>query len=98
MREFVAAARKEFDVVIFDTPPVLVATDAALLATQCDATIVVTKAGETKKPELDQALKSLDHVGATVIGTILNGFDARKAKAGYGYGYGYRYDYGRRDD
>ncbi len=88
MRAFVREAHRHFDVVIFDTPPVLVATDAALLSTQCDATIVVTQAGATRTYELEQTLGSLTGVGATVIGTLLNRFDASMT---YGYNYKYRY-------
>ncbi len=88
MRAFVEEAREHFDVIIFDTPPVLAATDAPLLSTQCDATIVVAQAAATRGPELDQTLKSLAGVGARVVGTLLNGFDTSMT---YGYDYKYRY-------
>ena len=91
MRETVEAARERFDVVIFDAPPVLAATDAVLLSTQCDATLVVCRAGKTKDYELRSALDELAGVGAHVIGTVLNGFDVSKS---YGYKYKYAYRYG----
>lgn len=91
MRDCIARFREAFDVIIFDAPPVLAATDAVLLSTQCDATIVVARAGVTRDYDLQHAHEALESVGATVIGTVLNGFDVSKA---YGYKYKYQYRYG----
>ena len=91
MRDVIDQMREAFDVVIFDAPPVLAATDAVLLSTQCDATVLVCKAGSTKDYELEEAYEALQEVGASVIGTVLNGFDVSQA---YGYKYKYAYRYG----
>ncbi|GAB5535824.1 MAG: polysaccharide biosynthesis tyrosine autokinase [Rubricoccaceae bacterium] len=91
MRELMEEMKQHFDLIIFDAPPVLAATDAVLLSTQCDATLVVTRAGQTRDYELDSALEALSGVGAPVIGTVLNGFDVTKS---YGYRYKYAYRYG----
>ena len=91
MRELMDEMREHFDLIIFDAPPVLAATDAVLLSTQCDATLVVTRAGQTRDHDLDSALEALHGVGASVIGTVLNGFDVTKS---YGYRYKYAYRYG----
>jgi len=91
MRELMDEMKEHFDLIIFDAPPVLAATDAVLLSTQCDATLVVTRAGQTRDYELDSALEALSGVGAPVIGTVLNGFDVTKS---YGYRYKYAYRYG----
>ena len=91
MRDVIEQMREAFDVVIFDAPPVLAATDAVLLSTQCDATVLVCKAGSTKDYELEEAYEALREVGASVIGTVLNGFDVSQA---YGYKYKYAYRYG----
>ena len=91
MRDCIATFRDSFDVIIFDAPPVLAATDAVLLSTQCDATIVVVRAGISEDYDLQHAYEVLESVGATVIGTVLNDFDVSKA---YGYKYKYQYRYG----
>ena len=88
MREVIERMRESFDVVLFDAPPVLAATDAVLLSTQCDATLVVCKAGSTKDFELAETHHALQSVGASVIGTVLNGFDASLS---HGYKYSQRY-------
>jgi Mrp family chromosome partitioning ATPase len=80
--------RGQFDMIIIDSPPVLAATDAVLLSTQADATILVASAGATKEGDLDHSLERLDDVGANLIGVLLNRFDLSMA-------YGYKYSYGQ---
>ena len=87
MRDVIEAFRGQFDVIIIDTPPVLATTDAVLLSTQADATLIVVGAGKTKEGDLDHSLDMLADVGANVIGTVLNRFDLSMA-------YGYKYSYG----
>ncbi len=87
MRDVLEAFRGQFDVIIIDTPPVLATTDAVLLSTQADATLIVVGAGKTKEGDLDHSLDMLADVGANVIGTVLNRFDLSMA-------YGYKYSYG----
>lgn len=88
MREVLASLREQFDIIIIDSPPVLAATDAVLLSTQSDATILVAAAGATKEGDLDHSLERLEDVGANVIGVLLNRFDLSLA-------YGYKYSYGQ---
>jgi polysaccharide biosynthesis transport protein len=86
MQDLLLNLRHEFDIIILDTPPVLAATDAAVLSGRSDATIVVVRAGQCKEPELDHALEQLQRVEGNVQGLVFNGFDVRMA-----YGYKYRY-------
>jgi capsular exopolysaccharide synthesis family protein len=88
MRDALETLRGQFDIIIIDSPPVLAATDAVLLSTQTDATILVASAGTTKEGDLDHSLERLDDVGANVIGVLLNRFDLSMA-------YGYKYSYGQ---
>ena len=89
MRILVERLRSVFDVIILDTPPVLVATDATLLSTQSDAAIVVASSGSTDAEALGQVLTELQGVGATVAGVVLNRFDPSHVY-GYKHTYGYR--------
>jgi tyrosine-protein kinase Etk/Wzc len=91
MRELIEDMRAKFDIIIFDAPPILAATDAVLLSTQCDATLVIARAGETKDFELQSAMTALADVGTKPSGLVLNAFDVRQA---YGYRYKYAYRYG----
>lgn len=88
MRDLIRELRSHFDMIIFDTPPVLVGIDSVLLATQCEGTLLVTAAGKAQEHELERSHEQLGAVGAPVIGHTLNGFDASMA---YGYMYKYKY-------
>jgi len=92
MRELIERLRAEFDVVIFDTPPVLAFSDAMLLSTQCDATLVVASAERTDARSFAEAVDVLEGVGGHVVGGVLNKFDPRaRGVVGYPYNYGYYY-------
>jgi capsular exopolysaccharide synthesis family protein len=86
MHLFVEEARKQYDLIIFDAPPLNLVTDAALLGQIADATIIVARAGTTEKPALHHAAAQLRQVRASVGGIVLNGVEAG---SGEGYGYGY---------
>jgi Mrp family chromosome partitioning ATPase len=81
--------------VIFDTPPVLLFSDAIGLAPSCDGTMLVARADQTDGRALDHAASLLRDVQADLIGCVLNRYDASSSfLQSYGYGYGYGYDYG----
>lgn len=86
MNALLEKLKREYDVIVLDSPPILAATDAVVLSTQCDATLLVIRAGKTRESEMKYALKSLADVQAPVIGALLNGFSLTMA-----YGYSYRY-------
>ncbi len=99
MKEFLTKLRTHFDYIVIDTPPVLAVTDAVLLSSLSDATVVVVSANETDLHSLERTIESLRAVDAPVVGSILNRFDVKRAygyygyRYSYGYGYGYRYGY-----
>lgn len=100
MRDFIERMRGEFDMVIFDSPPVLTLSDAMLLATQCDATALVALADETDERAFERAYETLDDVSAPIVGCVLNRFDpgASGYYYGYDYGYGYAFQHGRTEE
>jgi receptor protein-tyrosine kinase len=87
--ELLNQAREEFDYVLLDVPPVGVVSDPAIAATQADGTLLVIDSQSTRKGSVRQAMRSLEGVGANVLGTVIN-----KVKASKG-GYYYSYAYGR---
>jgi Mrp family chromosome partitioning ATPase len=62
---------EEADLVLFDTPPVALATDAAELATQVDGVLLTISAGHTKREDARRAADLLAKVGATLVGAVL---------------------------
>ncbi len=73
------------DVVIFDTPPVLAVSDAAVLANRVDGVIFVIKAKQTRRKEAQEAHKRLQQGNTTVLGSVLN--QASGKEGGYYYTY-----------
>ena len=94
MQKLLAHWQQAFDIVLIDTPPTLIVADALILASQCDATLLVCSAGQTNWQAVDRCNEALQGVGADVIGVLLNRFDAKAAYGGYKYGYGYGNEYG----
>lgn len=80
--------------IVFDTPPLTMVTDAAVLGTLADSTILVARAGATDKRALHHAAAQLYHLRVHVSGTIVNDFDPKQPGYGYEYGYGYAPGYG----
>jgi non-specific protein-tyrosine kinase len=77
------------DVVIFDSPPVLAVTDAAVLGRQVDGVVLVVDARRTRELVLARAVSDLQNTGANVLGIVLNRLDSRSG--GYYYYYYYYY-------
>lgn len=72
--------RRLYDVVVIDTPPVLNASDAAVIAKQCDATFLVARGGRTTMQEMREAMRRLRPTETS--GVILNGL--ARSHASYG--------------
>ena len=85
MCNFLEELKKDYDYVILDTPPVLFVSDAQVLSTKADGTILVAKINKTKRNEIKEAYLRLKSVNANVIGTVLNGV---KLESKYSYKYG----------
>ncbi|MCM3602186.1 CpsD/CapB family tyrosine-protein kinase [Robertmurraya korlensis] len=86
MDEFIEVALNEFDMVIFDSPPVLVVTDAQLLANKCDGTVLVVSSNFTEKENALKAKEQLTASKAKLLGVILN--NKKQDKSQYYYYYG----------
>jgi non-specific protein-tyrosine kinase len=89
MAHVVEQLSKAADLVIFDTPPVLVVTDASVLGRQVDGVVLVADAGGTREQALAQTVNELRKTGANLLGIALNRLDSRSR--GYYYYYYYYY-------
>ncbi|GMQ56970.1 CpsD/CapB family tyrosine-protein kinase [Vallitalea sediminicola] len=90
MKELVNKFREEYDVVLFDAPPVCSVTDAAILSSLVDGVILVIASGETNIESAKLAKKLLEKVNASILGVVLSKADISKS-GGYYYHY---YEYG----
>jgi capsular exopolysaccharide synthesis family protein len=89
--EFVKRTQKEADIIIFDSPPLLTVTDAAILATKVDGTVLVVESGTTRRDAVRKSIESLEQVGARMLGVTLNRVGSRSD--GYYYYSYYRSHY-----
>ena len=89
-------ARRDYDLVILDSPPVLGLADALVLGHLADGTLLVIEAGGPRVDHVRDALKRLRASRTRIIGALLTKLDARHAAYGYGYAYEYDYAYGGR--
>ena len=71
MNEIIAALKKRADYVLFDSPPVLAATDAALLGIKLDGVLLTVRAGETRRDHTAQARQALERIHIRVVGAVL---------------------------
>lgn len=72
MSDVIAALQTQADIILFDAPPVIAVTDAAVLASKVDAVLLVVSAGKTKREHAKKAKALLEKVNARLIGTVLN--------------------------
>lgn len=86
MKEFIEKVKGIYDCVILDAPPILAVTDAQILSTKVDGTVIVVRADKTKKEAVNGAIQLLKKVNANVIGTVLNDVDNSNNKYYYYYG------------
>ncbi len=93
MIDFMSAVKESYDMVIFDSPPVLAVTDAQLLSVISDGVVLVIQAGKTGRDVAKRAKEVLDNVEANIIGAILNNLDMSKAHYYYYYRHYYSYYY-----
>jgi len=91
MRDLLEAAKQEFDVIIFDSPPLLAVTDAAVLSTMVDGTVLVLRVGSTAREAARTAISHLAVVHGRLLGGVLNDVDLRSGSYYGGYGYYYSY-------
>jgi capsular exopolysaccharide synthesis family protein len=94
MLDLLDTLHAEYDLVIFDSPPLLVVSDAAVLAGQTGAVVLVAASGHVRRAQLDSAVQSLERVSAKVAGVIIT-MVPRSGPDAYGYGYGVDTEQGR---
>lgn len=98
MNEFINAAKKEFDFIIIDTPPVAIVTDALLVSPLTDFYIFVVRQRYTSKNTLDlieelHRNENIKSIGIVINDISISGYYGYGLRYGYAFGYGYNYGY-----
>jgi Mrp family chromosome partitioning ATPase len=91
MKELLENLKQDYDYILIDTPPVMIVTDAAVLSSIADGTILVIASGETIIDGAVKAKERLQKVGANILGAIHNKVKINKA-TGYQKYYQYNYE------
>mgnify|MGYP005840988417 CR=1 FL=1 len=86
MEDLLVSVYEQFDLVLFDTPPVLAVTDAQILANQCDGTILVVHSGKTDTEAAIKAKELLLAAKGKLLGVILNQKNQKDSQYYYYYG------------
>lgn len=85
MKELIQELKQQYDLVIFDMPPVVAVTDAQIVASKSDGTILVVRENVSKRDSLLKAKSLLELVDANILGVVYNG---SKSIEDQGYYYG----------
>jgi non-specific protein-tyrosine kinase len=88
MLELIMFLEDRYDVVLFDSAPVVPVTDAALLAANTNGAVLVVRLGRTTREQLGRAIEILRMVDVRVIGTVANWVTSQEGRA---YHYTYRH-------
>lgn len=92
MSNLVDRLESEWDMVLFDSPPIVAVTDSSMISSEIDALLMVVKAGQTDRSAVDRALDTISNVKSPLIGAILNGANPETLAGKYSYYYSY-YNY-----
>ena len=95
MKNLLNEFKKQYDIVLIDAPPVGIVTDAAILSTIVDGTILVVASGRTEIDGAKRAKQLLENVGARILGVAMTMIPV--SKKGY-YGYQYNSYYSNEDE
>lgn len=88
MNQVIEALKNHYEIIIFDMPPVSVVTDAQIMASKVDGTILVVREGQTEKESLRHAKELLERVQANILGVVFNAITKTNKYADYYYSYG----------
>lgn len=98
--DLLSVLSEQYDLIIVDVPPILAATDAAIIGQKTDISLMLVRHLVTTKAQVQSALKGLELAGITPAGVVINQYDIKKSRYGeYGsYHYGaYNYNYASED-
>jgi capsular exopolysaccharide synthesis family protein len=88
MADLIRDVEREYDLVVVDTPPVAIVSDAIPLLTMVGGVIVVSRLGQTTRDAVRHLRSQLDHLEAPLLGVVVNSVYSGAGYYGYGYGYG----------
>ena len=95
MKACIAELKTMFDIILFDSPPIMAVTDAAVLSSEVDGIILVVKAGQTDRNAVQRSYDILKNIPNHIIGALLNVVNIEGIYGSYYYYYYHYYYYGK---
>ena len=97
MKELINELKRRYDFVFFDSPPIMVVSDASILASEVDMTLQVIQYRRYPQPMNIRAKQLIEKVGGNLVGIVLNNINMSQDESYYYYS-GYYHDYYSRND
>lgn len=91
LEKLIEEARKHYDKILVDAPPVLSVTDTVVLNRLVDGVVLVVAAGDTHKDTVRKALKALNKIEVNLLGALISKMDVKRSSYYDYYRYGYTY-------
>ena len=100
MSKFVKLLESEYEMILFDSPPLVAVTDATMISKEIDSIILVIKAGQTDKKAFHHTMANLKNIEAPLDGIVMNAVTSKSNYGSYYYYYYHQYYhyYSSRDD
>ncbi len=71
MNDIIGVLKARANYILFDSPPILAASDAALLSTKLDGVLIIVQAGHTRRDHVEKAKHAIEQVHAHIVGVVL---------------------------
>jgi len=94
MSKLIKSLEQEWDLILFDSPPLVAVTDATMVSQEIDKIVIVVKVGHTDKKAFEHTIKALRNVQAPLGGVVLNAVTHKNSYGSYYYYYQYYHYYG----
>ena len=91
MAEFIKKLEMDWDIVLFDSPPLVAVTDATMITREIDSIVLVIKAGQTDKKAFHHTMANLNNINAPLDGIVMNAVTSKSNYGSYYYYYYHQY-------
>ena len=91
MSKFVKLLESDYDMILFDSPPLVAVTDATMISKEIDSIILVIKAGQTDKKAFHHTMANLKNIEAPLDGIVMNAVTSKSNYGSYYYYYYHQY-------
>ena len=94
MKTLITELKNQWDIVLFDSPPLLAVTDATIISKYTDKMVLIIMPGKTEKKALSHCTNTLKNMNSALSGIVFNGVDSKNSYGSYYYYYQYYNYYG----